>query len=464
MNVLRDLFGQAAAALPEKGIRFEDDNDLDGIRGQIIGVRAKISAWLSDFESRLCEHRPSLTSANPGLNRQMANPRHVLVIHGRNDAARNALFAFLRSLDLSPIEWETAVEMTGTTSPYVGEILDAAFTQSQAAIVLLTGDDVGRLGTRYWTTTDPKHERDLTPQARPNVLFEAGMAFGRYPHKTIIVELGQTRPFSDILGRHIVHLTNSSHSRLRLISRLRTARCEVQYEGREDWLSEGDFEGANVPPDFGYKPEPLPTNTPSSERQHSQLSTELGGQQVQIANHQSNPVVADGENNCETLSPDDFAVRIVREEGSSLTGFTLNIVNWRLSAIEKTRLIVRSARSFDSRKGDYRDGRRFNAFDSTDPDPIEAGCSGKSVWFVHKASSRAHLLIGSNDQHPLFWPDNDTSNVHRWLISFEVLAFAVPTQGGGAGVQLKGIKQAIVLTWDKSKNEFFIRKAGEGQE
>jgi hypothetical protein len=40
------------------------------------------------------------------------------VVHGRNGAARGAVFAFLRSIGLTPIEWHDALVATGKASPY----------------------------------------------------------------------------------------------------------------------------------------------------------------------------------------------------------------------------------------------------------------------------------------------------------------------------------------------------------
>ena len=56
--------------------------------------------------------------------------RTVFVVHGRNDQARDALFAFLRSIGLEPLEWNKAVQATGKPNPYIGEILDAAFSRA----------------------------------------------------------------------------------------------------------------------------------------------------------------------------------------------------------------------------------------------------------------------------------------------------------------------------------------------
>src|SRR5215204_2725941 len=136
--------------------------------------------------------------------------RKVFVVHGRNRAARNALFDFLRSLELRPIEWSEAVKASGKAAPYIGEILDVAFSEAQAIVVLFTPDDIAKLQDQFVNPDDDLYEKELTPQARPNVIFEAGMAIGRNPDRTIFIELGKLRPFSDIYGRHVIRLNNSS--------------------------------------------------------------------------------------------------------------------------------------------------------------------------------------------------------------------------------------------------------------
>ena len=67
--------------------------------------------------------------------------RPIFVVHGRDELARAAMFDFLRSLGLIPIEWSEAVHATGRPSPYVGDVLEAAFRRAQAVLVLMTPDD-----------------------------------------------------------------------------------------------------------------------------------------------------------------------------------------------------------------------------------------------------------------------------------------------------------------------------------
>lgn len=168
-----------------------------------------------------------------------ANPERVFVVHGRNQAAADAMFAFLRALGLKPIEWDQAVAMTGKGSPYVGEVLDVAFREGQAFVVLLTPDDVAYLHSDY-AIGDDDPEVEALGQARPNVLFEAGMALGRNEDRTILVELGNVRPFSDVGGRHVLRMDNSPKKRQALASRLETAGAPVDRSGSQ-WLDVGDF-------------------------------------------------------------------------------------------------------------------------------------------------------------------------------------------------------------------------------
>jgi Predicted nucleotide-binding protein containing TIR-like domain len=200
--------------------------------------------------------------------------RKVFVVHGRNREARAAMFTFLRAIGLGPIEWSEAVRLTGEASPYIGHVLDAAFSAAQAIVVLLTPDD----------------ETIPLAQARPNVLFEAGMAMGRDPKRTVLVELGQLRPFSDVVGRHAVRMNGSAERRKELAQRLETAGCAVNLTG-EDWLSAGDFT-APPPPGGGL---PLGKRVPSSGhpagvRVDARFHERGNNGRLEIINHGSEPV------------------------------------------------------------------------------------------------------------------------------------------------------------------------------
>lgn len=186
-------------------------------------------------ERKIYHESGSVTKAEPGKT----GLRKVFVVHGRNHAARNAAFEFLRALGLDPIEWTEAISLSGKAAPYIGEILDAGLSAAQAVVVLLTGDDEVRLNNEE--SDNGSHNNSFMPQARPNVIFEAGMALAKYPNRTILVELGSTNIFSDISGRHTVRLNNSPEARHALAIRLQNAGCDVNFQ-RADWYNSGDFD------------------------------------------------------------------------------------------------------------------------------------------------------------------------------------------------------------------------------
>jgi hypothetical protein len=138
------------------------------------------------------------------------------------------------------MEWSEALKLTGKTTPYIGEILDSAFNNAQAVIVLLSPDDEVRLSPELWKANEDENEKEIRLQARPNVLFEAGMALSRHPDRTLLVEVGQVKAFSDIAGRHVIKLSNSSDKRNEIAERLRSAGCDVSTSG-SSWLTTGDF-------------------------------------------------------------------------------------------------------------------------------------------------------------------------------------------------------------------------------
>lgn len=200
----------------------------------------ELQAALARGNNRLAEEADAHEVAEEPLPEVAADTRRVFVVHGRDVATRGSLFEFLRSLGLEPIEWSEAIRLTGRASPYIGEVLDVAFNHAQAIVVLLSPDDEVRLSAELQRGDDPDAERQFMMQPRPNVLFEAGMGFGRNPDRTILVEVGRVKAFSDIAGRHVVRLANEEGRRRDLAERLITAGCTVSLEG-EGWKRIGDF-------------------------------------------------------------------------------------------------------------------------------------------------------------------------------------------------------------------------------
>jgi predicted nucleotide-binding protein len=235
----RDLAAIAVASEHGVGIsKFATEDQLAILRGVV-----KSEAPPSVVVPRPAESAPrrrvsSGQRKTANLTRRRGNS--VFVVHGRDRPARDALFAFLRALDLQPLEWTQAIKNTGQASPDIGTILERAFTDAAAVVVLLTPDDEARLRRMHLKSNDPGYEKNLTGQARPNVLFEAGMAFGRNPNSTVLVQLGDLRPFSDVAGKHISRLGNDATSRNEIAVKLANAGCNVNTSGT-DWLDTIEF-------------------------------------------------------------------------------------------------------------------------------------------------------------------------------------------------------------------------------
>jgi len=220
--------------------RFASDNDWNLIRGISSTTPTPTSSAGATTPTTVTQvaSRPGRKNRARPQNKRKGNK--VWVVYGRNERIRKALFEFLRSIGLNPIEWNSALASTKKGSPHVAEVLGAGFRNAVATVVLFTPDDEAKLKDEFISRNDPSYERKLTGQPRPNVLFEAGMAFGRHPEQTILVEVGKIRPISDLSGRHVVRLTGTFESRHQLLVKLRAVGCPVDDSG-DDWHTAGIF-------------------------------------------------------------------------------------------------------------------------------------------------------------------------------------------------------------------------------
>jgi len=164
----------------------------------------------------------------------------VFVVHGRDEALRKSMFAFLRALGLKPMEWGDALAEAKGANPQIENIIDAAMSKVTAVVVLFSPDEEARLKESLCGRDERRTEGKMAGQPRPNVLFEAGLALGRHPEKTLLVQVGKVRGFSDIAGRHLAKLTNDAPRRNDVANRLEKLGCIINRRG-DDWMTEGDF-------------------------------------------------------------------------------------------------------------------------------------------------------------------------------------------------------------------------------
>ena len=169
--------------------------------------------------------------------------RSVFIVSGRDNEATAGVIHVLRAMNLRVVEWAHAVLRTGVPNPYVGNVVATGLRMADAAIVIITPDDVVKLRSDLLYEDDGEVERTIQGQARPNVLYEAGYADALGLNRTLIIQIGKSKPFSDIFGRLTLSYDGSPAKRNALAQRLRLAGLEPDISG-DDWLTLGDVTNA----------------------------------------------------------------------------------------------------------------------------------------------------------------------------------------------------------------------------
>lgn len=139
--------------------------------------------WLSSLGTS----RASL-AAPPPPTEPDTDPRRVFIVHGRDEALKEAVARVLSRLDLDPIILH---ELPDQGRTIIEKLMD--HSNVAAAIVLATGDDVGRL------KTDPDDRACERP--RQNVLLELGFFLGKLSRRRVFTIVGERVEFpSDYSG------------------------------------------------------------------------------------------------------------------------------------------------------------------------------------------------------------------------------------------------------------------------
>jgi hypothetical protein len=256
-------------ALVDRGLLGATD-PLETIDQPVLPAQraSMMSELRTTTEGRYWAESPNPPSATHPKPLSTGDSRKVAVMHGRDELARSAVFAFLHKLGLDPLEWEDLVNLTNNPAPYNGEAVAAAFDVAQAVVVLLTPDDIGFCHPDLRGERDREDDRDPTGQARLNVVLEAGMALQSHPTRTIFVEIGHTREISDLAGRNAVRIDGSAAKLNSLASRLRLAGCPVRRDG-DDWLDASAFASLDA---LVREPQSVRNSAPSGQTRDEQVS------------------------------------------------------------------------------------------------------------------------------------------------------------------------------------------------
>lgn len=260
---------------------FEEPDDAAAWRiTQLRRALAEIGATLSRYgqlvwgdapPSRRTAAAPAFqsNSASRGASfqvetttRSQPDHRKVFLVHGRDMKARTELVKLLQAFDLRIVDWPAASRATGNTSPTTAEVIEAGMREAHAIVVLFTPDDLGKCKDQFLEGPhDGGDEREFTGQARLNVIFEAGIAWGQYRPQTVLVEIGYIRRMSDLAGVQAIRLTNSNESRVLLRDRLKNAGLAVD-DQQSGWLSAGDFDSLLAE----VRPEPATASSPQAQQ------------------------------------------------------------------------------------------------------------------------------------------------------------------------------------------------------
>jgi predicted nucleotide-binding protein len=150
-------------------------------------VRRYLLPFVNFVSRRLAASQP-----DPGtpqlLSAQNMNTKDVFVVHGHDEAAKQAVARFLERLDLRPIILHEQ-KNSGRTIIEKFEL----HAEVQFAVIVLTPDDVGRLKA--------ENESAARPRARQNVVFEMGYFIGRIGRDRVFpLKVGDVDIPSDYAG------------------------------------------------------------------------------------------------------------------------------------------------------------------------------------------------------------------------------------------------------------------------
>ena len=160
-------------------------------RDQLRGVNGRQHANFA--EPKVSENfipKPSKLG-KPKSNKKSTPENSAFVVHGRDHRLTQDVYSFIRSLGVTILEWNHAIKAAskGNANPYIGDILHKVLERAGAVVILLTPDDEVRLSDVLCRSSEKSTEGKIQGQARPNVLFKAGLALGSHPSKTILGSL-----------------------------------------------------------------------------------------------------------------------------------------------------------------------------------------------------------------------------------------------------------------------------------
>ena len=193
------VFAVGGQRILQEEIKELHDSIDDKIR-RLVSIKERLE--LIPLAPGVGQRQPALRSA------ATVTSNKVFVVHGHDDAVREAVARFIAKLDLIPVVLHEQASQGRTVVEKLEHHGDVAY-----AIVLLTPDDVGG--------TTP---RTLQPRARQNVVLELGYFLGRLGRDRVCaLHRGELDLPSDYMGVIYIPFDGAGGWRLQLAKELKAA-------------------------------------------------------------------------------------------------------------------------------------------------------------------------------------------------------------------------------------------------
>ncbi len=198
---------------------LDSDNEWD-ILAMRLGLLQGVAAKSSDDAEK---SNPTIQKENSlQLNSAAvtsSETRKVFVVHGHDEAAKEATARFLEKLDMQPVILHEQASGGRTIiekfEKYSGEV--------GFAVVLLTPDDLG---------TTQKEPEKPQPRARQNVILELGYFLGKLSRNRVCaLHKGGVELPSDIQGVIYIEMDNNGAWKSKLAQELVQAKYTINLEG-----------------------------------------------------------------------------------------------------------------------------------------------------------------------------------------------------------------------------------------
>jgi len=222
-ETIRDVFGPRSPEFHDYehhriwhgGLNYLD-TEVDLQEKFTAGIPQTIT-MLEGLISRLEEQRedlgPETAPAIPGIA-PLTGTRRFFIVHGHDDAIKEAVARFLVALDLKPIILHEQASQGRTIIEKFEEHAEVDF-----AVVILTPDDFG------YAAGSPSEAR---PRARQNVIFELGYFVGRLGRSRVCaLHKGNVEILSDYKGVIYISMDDPQGWQLLLAREIKAAGIDV---------------------------------------------------------------------------------------------------------------------------------------------------------------------------------------------------------------------------------------------